>query len=156
MRTMALAKSRESKNGNPELQSLSTAEILAGILLFVGDKRFSEQAIYRLFAQLEERDAPLAGRFRVRGSPGRQSSEPLRQALSFFEMGKVLELAPPNPVDQYYRARRTQLQALRTNLQKRRVLPAHEALLKNLAEEFKGSLNASRVVPDKSQTSAKA
>jgi hypothetical protein len=137
MKATALAKTGKAKT-SPNVGKLSTAEILSGILLFVDDP-FPEQAVYRFFAELEANNKGLAGRFQVRGAPGNQSSEPLRQALSFLEMGKVLELPQPNPVDQYYRIRRSQIDSLRANLKGRGVLPRSEALLNQLAKVFRQS-----------------
>lgn len=138
MKATALAKTGKAKRAT-DIGNLSTAEILSGILMLV-DAPFPEQAIYRFFAELENKNNQLAGRFKVRGAPGNQSSVPLRQALSFMEMGKVLELPQPNPVTQYYRARPSQVDTLRTNLTRRGVLPRNEALLAKLAEDFRQTL----------------
>src|SRR5690348_13824774 len=99
---MVLSKSRKSQV-EPKIGELSTSEILSGILLFAHEDgiRFSEQDVYRFFEQLERKHPVLEGRFRVRGAPPHQSSPPLRQALSFFAMGKILEVPQPNPVVQY-------------------------------------------------------
>jgi len=130
----------QQASADPRLAELSTSELLEGILLFLGDEGFSEQDVYRFFSTLETENEALAGRFRVKGVPPHQSSEPLRKTLSFFAMGKILEMPQPNPVVQYYRARSSQLQSLRKNLCVRQVLPAQKTLLQSLADEFHRSL----------------
>ncbi len=152
---MAFSKSRKSKAFSKSRKSsvesrigkLSTSEILSGVLLFADDLgiRFSEQDVYRFFRNLERKHPALEGRFRVRGTPPHQSSPPLRQALSFFAMGKILEVPQPNPVVQYFHARSSQLGSLQRNLEARRVLPSQAPLLQDLAQEFRQSL-ASRSV----------
>src|ERR1700687_5648929 len=128
----------KNKRGN-EVSALSAAEILSAILLF-GGVPFPEQAIYRFFSKLESSVPELAGRFRVMGPLGHQRSEPVRQALSFLEMGKLVVVPSPNPVDQFYRPRSSQLSSLRATLEHRGVLPKYEPLLKELAQSFKESL----------------
>ncbi len=147
---MAFTKSRKSKpfsksrksGAESRIGKLSTSEILSGVLLFADKSgiRFSEQDVYRFFRELERKHPALEGRFRVRGIPPYQSSPPLRQALSFFAMGKILEVPQPNPVVQYFHARSSQLESLRRNLEARRVLPSETALLQSLAGQFRQSL----------------
>ena len=154
MATMALAKGYKSKR-REEIGKLATSEILAGILVADHGRRipFSEQDVYRFFAKLEAEHPSLAGRFRVRGVFPRLTSEPLRQALSFFEMAKILEIPMPNPVVQYFHARPSQLDSLRGDLRERGVLPAHESLLQRLGEEFFSS-HVPRRGPGQPSTSA--
>lgn len=123
-----------------ELAKLTTTEMLTGMLLFLGERRFSEQDLYAFLNELAKCDATLADRFLILGSPQHRSSKPLRRTLSFLQMGKILDIAPPNPVDQYYSPRASQMGSVQQDLRARGVLPDHEATLKRLADEFKNSL----------------
>src|SRR3989344_4418813 len=110
------------------LSKLATSEILTGTFLYVGDNRFSEQNIYSFFKQLESESPELSGRFGVFGSGHNLQSYPLRQALSFLEIGKVLELPPPEPVIQFYKISVIGKDSIRKNLEERGVLPFYEPL----------------------------
>jgi hypothetical protein len=134
-------KEAKMKNGvGSALENLSTTEILMGILVDFGEshqgQKFPEQAVYKLFQSLEQKYHNLQGRYQVRKTHGRLQSEPLRSTLSFLEMGKILEVMLPNPVDQYYRPRQSQLDSLRKELKERQVLPNHEGTLHRLTESF--------------------
>ena len=96
--------------------------------------------MYKFFQQLEKKYPKLSGRYQVSKVHGRFDSQPLRAALSFLEMGKALEVGMPNPVDQYYRARETQIDSLKKELVNRRILPDHENVINELAKEFAESV----------------
>jgi hypothetical protein len=119
------------------LKKLTISEILGGLLLYGGKEKFPEQALYRFFQKVGDTDPELAERFQVSEGQGRLKSTPLRRALSFFEMGKILELPMPNPVDQYYRARQSQRESLKRDLTRRGIIPSNERLFEDLAEEFR-------------------
>jgi hypothetical protein len=129
------------------LIDLSTPEILAGILIYAKGQMFPEQQVYAFFKHLEERTPELSGRFDVSGAPGRFRSPALRRILSFFEMGKSLEALMPNPVDQYFRPRRSQVSALERNLARRGHLPGREAVFRALASEFEEYASESSADP---------
>jgi hypothetical protein len=69
-------------------------------------------------------------------------SDPVRRVINYLEMGKIVEVAMPNPVDQHFRPRKSQLESVRHELEQRGVLPANEEALKELASEFQKFVNA--------------
>ena len=130
------AETRLSTDETARLEDLSVYELVAGILLQLGARKFPEQALLQLFQGLQSAASAEKRHFGVKGSPGRLTSEPLQQALSFLEMYKILEVAPPNPVEQYYRLRPGMMTALRDDLTRRGVLPGREAPLTRLASRL--------------------
>lgn len=126
------------------LDELSSTELLAGFVLFTKAEKFPEQAVYSLCKGLEDTHPSLASRFRLKGSPGRLRSEPLKRILNFLEMGKILEVPQPNPVDQYYKPRKSQLDSLKNELESRGVLPRFEQIFTQLASKLAEPLPARR------------
>lgn len=124
-----------------KFDELSLGDLFNGIILFVGDHKFTEQQLYKFFYDLASEDPSLGTRFRFRGIPGNLKSEPIRRILTFREMGKLVEVAMPNPVDQTYRPRASQLDSLRKDMENTHVLLNYKALLKELADKFLASLN---------------
>jgi len=124
-------------NTLPNLDELSTTELISGLLIQLGAQKFSEQSLYRFLRKLESDFPTLADRLRILGPEERLRSDPVRRVLNYLEMGKVLEVAMPNPVDQFFRPRATQLESVRHQLVERGVLPAHEETFKELAGEFR-------------------
>jgi len=120
---------------------LSLGDLFNGILLFMGNRKFTEQQVYKFFYDLASDDSSLASRLRFKGAPENLQSEPLRRILCFREMGKLLEVAMPNPVMQPYHPRSSQLDSLRRDMENTHVLPKYETLLKELANKFLDSLN---------------
>lgn len=119
------------------LKQLSTTEILTGTMLFLKERtKFPEQAVYKLFREIGENDEELNRRFRVFGAEDDLRSQPLRQILDHMEIGKILDLPPPNPVQQFYSLRTIQKDAVAEDLKERSVLPDHEQELKALSERF--------------------
>jgi hypothetical protein len=119
-----------------DLKDLSSTEILTGILLFAGKQKFPEQALYEFFREVSSEDPELAKRFRVAGLGRGLRSEPLRRILDHLEMGKIIEVPLPNPVDQFYAVRASQADSLKKHLKDRGVLPTHEDKLKELGARF--------------------
>jgi hypothetical protein len=132
------------------LKELSSTEIMTGVLVFLRDKKFPEQALYELFKEIGS-DEDLGPRFRVIGPPGHLRSEPLRRILDHMEIGKILEVPLPNPVDQFYRLRLAQSKAVEEDLRDRGVLPDHEGELKHLAHRFSEIIDRTTQQP-KTQT----
>jgi hypothetical protein len=129
------------KNTASEFDELSLGDLLNGIILFITDQKFSEQQLYKFFYSLSREDTSLANRLRFKGIPGNLQSEPLRRILSFREMSKLLELPMPNPVDQVYRPRTSQIGSLKEDMNDTKVLPKFEPLFKKIAGKFLASLN---------------
>lgn len=123
------------------LDELSLVDLVNGIILFINNRKFNEQQFYSFFYNLASEDSALASRLRFKGIPGNLQSEPLRRILTFREMGKLLEAHMPNPVDQTYQPRTSQLESLRKDMRDMSVLPNYEPPLKELAEKFLASLN---------------
>lgn len=123
------------------LDELSATELINGILLFLEDRKFPEQALYEFFSDIGSSDPELRRRFRVTGPYRHRRSVPLRRILDFLEIGKTIELPLPNPVDQFYRLRPVQRDAVQDDLRRRGVLPDHESELKNLAKRFSGVID---------------
>jgi hypothetical protein len=129
------------------LDELSSTELLAGVVLYTGqntEQKFPEQAVYALFKALAEQNPALASRFRLKGSPGRWRSEPLKRILNFLEMGKILEVPQPNPVDQYYKPRKSQMDSLKNELEFRGVLPRFEPIFAELSSRLAEPVTACR------------
>jgi hypothetical protein len=118
-----------------DLHSLSSTEILSGILLFAQETKFPEQALYEFFREIGSEDRTLARRFRVAGDQWLRS-EPLRRILDHLEMGKIVETPLPNPVDQFYKVRKSQTESLKKDLGERGVLPTYEDQLRGLSDRF--------------------
>ena len=127
-----------------DLNELSTTELISGLLIHLGAQKFSEQSLYRFLRKLESDIPTLGDRLKILGPDERLRSDPVRRVLNYLEMGKILEVAMPNPVDQFFRARAAQLESVRHQLEQRGVLPAHEETLKELAAEFKRFLTDSK------------
>jgi hypothetical protein len=119
---------------------LSLGDLLNGLILYNPDQKFSEQQINMFFFDLSKQDPGLKKRLHFKGSMTSLYSESIRRILSFREMGKLLEIPPPNPVQQFYRPRKAQLESLKVDLERRCLLPTYETTLKEIAKEFKASL----------------
>lgn len=130
------------------LKGLSSTEIMTGVLVFLRDKKFPEQALYELFKEIGA-DEDLGPRFRVIGPPGHLRSEPLRRILDHMEIGKILEVPLPNPVDQFYRLRLAQSNAVEEDLRDRGVLPDHAGELRQLAQRFSEIIDRTTQQPKK-------
>lgn len=130
-----------TQTGSP-VDELSLSELVTGILFYTGARKFPEQALLGFFNELQRTHPSNARRFGVRGAPGNFRSEPLRRTLSFLEMYKILEIPPPNPVDQFYRVRPGMLDALQEELRSRDVLPKYGEALEKLAKEFLEKLSS--------------
>ncbi len=113
------------------LEELTTSQILYGVLMHMGGRTFSEQAVYRLFENIQRDQPHLAKRYRLFKSHGELASEPLRRILSILEMSQTVEI-----FEQYYRMRRSFVESIHTNLTQHGVLPRHEELLRRLADQF--------------------
>jgi hypothetical protein len=120
-----------------ELEKLSITDMINGILVYAGDYKFTERKLNEFFYSLGEKNEIIADRLCFKGARGQLYSEPLRRILSFLEMGKSVEISPPNPVDQYYRPRLSQLESIGKYMNSVGVLPMYEAQLKKLAHEFR-------------------
>jgi hypothetical protein len=132
----------EMENHNiSKFNELSLGDLFNGIILFIDDRKFTEQQLYKFFYDLASEDSSLGTRLRFKGITGNLKSEPLRRILTFREMGKLVEVAMPNPVDQAYCPRASQLDSLRKDMENTCVLPNYESLLKELANKFLASLN---------------
>lgn len=118
------------------VEDLSATELINGILLYLDDRKFPEQALYEFFSEIGSMDPEFGRRFRVTGPYRQRRSVPLRRILDFLEIGKTLEIPSPNPVDQFYRLRPVQRAAVTDDLRRREVLPSHEQNLKVLAKRF--------------------
>ncbi len=127
--------------GGEPLDDLSLFELVEGILLFLGPMKFPEQGLLQFFRDLQVRYPALRRRLGIVGEPGDYRSTSLRSTLSFMEMYKVLELPPPNPVDQYYRIRPGLVEAVRRDLRSSGALPKHHDFLNDLASEFRTTLS---------------
>ncbi|OGH69153.1 MAG: hypothetical protein A3I29_00035 [Candidatus Magasanikbacteria bacterium RIFCSPLOWO2_02_FULL_44_11] len=115
------------------LNDLSISEILAGLFLFHGDRKFPEQAVYRLVEHLDV----IAGRFELEHTGGGElASESIWRALSFFEMCGILEVEIPQPGEQFFRPRKEQLDSIKAMLHEEDILPRYEQVLKKLTETF--------------------
>lgn len=123
------------------INELSLVNLVNGIILFIENHKFSEQQLYKFFYDLASENKPLASRLCFKGSPGELRSEPLRRIITFREMGKLLEVHMPNPVEQAYHPRTSQLESLRQDMQEMDILPHYESELKELATEFVKSLH---------------
>lgn len=123
------------------LDQVAIGDIVNGILLFMGNLKFSDQQLYRFFKRLSVEDPSLDQRLDIKSFQGRLHSDALRRILSFREMGKIIELSMPNPVDQFYRPRTSQMEFVRKDLIANEVLPGHEDSLRRLAEEFTSTLH---------------
>jgi len=121
----------------PALGELSTTELISGLLVQLGAQKFSEQSLYGFLRNLEAEAPDFGDRLRILGPVGDLRSDPIRRVLRYLEMGKILEVAMPNPVDQHFRPRAKQLESVRRQLTQRGVLPTHEETFKELASEFK-------------------
>jgi hypothetical protein len=126
------------------IDNLSSTELVSGLLVNVKANKFSDQMLYRFLRKLESDMPALRERFRIEGSDDRLRSEPIQKILDFLEMGKILEVAMPNPVHQFYRPRPMQLPALRRQLEARGVLPTHEDAFIELASEFDALISESQ------------
>jgi hypothetical protein len=122
------------------LEQLSTYEVLAGLLVSAGRCEFAEQQLLRFFHRLQSGNPAAAARFRVTGTSGRYESPPIRRALIIFKVGKLIELPPPNPVDQFYRPRESLFSAIRKDLADRGILPRYADPLQQLAKSFLKSI----------------
>ncbi|MBI4663624.1 MAG: hypothetical protein HY735_32890 [Verrucomicrobia bacterium] len=120
----------------PNIEGLTSTELISGLLLYIGSRKFSEQSLYRFLRTLETESPSLRERLRIAGPDDRLRSEPVRRIINYLEMGKILEVAMPNPVDQFFRPRSSQLESVRRQLTQRGVLPIHEEVFKELASGF--------------------
>ncbi len=125
------------KNCLSDVKKLAPSDLLDGTLLALGADDFSEQAIYALFKEIETEQPSVAGWFEVTGSEGDLRSEPLRGLLNFMESGKILQISPPNPVDQFYHVRKEQKQTILKDLKDHGVLPRYQGLFKELAKRLR-------------------
>lgn len=119
----------------------TTQELLGGVLLHF-DKKFPEQAVYRFFLELERQYPGLKGRYGIAKSEGRLRSKSIRRALDFFEMGKIVRIDMPNPVDQYYSFRTMFKESLTKNLEERGILPKYQDDFKRLSDLFASQVEA--------------
>lgn len=126
----------ESAGDLSSITELSLYELVGGILLYLGSRKLPEQALLRLFREIQEAYPTNARRFSVTGAPGHLVSKPLRRTLSFLEIYKALEVFPPNHVDQFYRLRPGMKEPLRGDLIRRSVLPRYESELTRLASRL--------------------
>lgn len=122
-----------------EIAQVPITDLMLGIIISLRNQSIGEQQIYRLFKELSDEAPDLADRVCVYGPPGGLYSEPLSQTLSFLKMGKLLELPQPNPVDQFYRVRVSQIPQIQKNLEQDDVLPKHQKLLESLAERLRST-----------------
>lgn len=145
----------EAQPQHATLENLSSVEILTGVLVYAGELKFPEQALYKLFGEISEHDPNLSRRFRVVGNGiGQLRSEPLRRILDHLEMGKIIEVPQPNPVDQFYTLRNSQSRAVAQDLKERGVIPAYETPLRALSERFAAiAQEATRATNDKEEAS---
>jgi hypothetical protein len=127
----------EAQPEHTALENLSSVEILTGLLVYARELKFPEQALYKLFREISQHEPNLSRRFRVVGNGiGQLRSEPLRRILDHLEMGKIIEVPQPNPVDQFYTLRNSQSKAVEEDLKERGVIPAYEKPLRALSERF--------------------
>src|SRR6266513_777779 len=129
-------------NTQSNLEELSTTELISGLLIYLGPQKFSEQSLYRFLRKLASDVPSLRERLKILGPDDRLWSEPVRRVINYLEMGKILEVAMPNPVDQFFRPRPGQLTSVRHQLEQRGVLPNREETFKELASEFQKFLTA--------------
>jgi hypothetical protein len=131
-------------NASLNVDDISTTDLISGLLLRFGPKKFSEQSLYRFLRNLASSSSLLNERLRIVGPDDHLASEPVRRIISFLEMGKILEVAMPNPVDQYFRPRASQLESLRSQLSEEGILEKHDNLFRELAAEFEASLKCAK------------
>ena len=112
-------------------RKLSISEIMLGIFLNIGDRRFTEQQLYRFLQAID-----CADRFRVRvRSVGGFYSESVRRALSFMEMGMVFE-----DWMETYKVRNSMRPSIKKELAECGILPKYNAFFQELARLFAASL----------------
>ena len=119
------------------VDKLAPSDLLDGTLLCLGKEDFSEQAVYALFKEIENQQPAMEGWFEVTGTEGDLRSEPIRGLLNFMESGKLVQIAPPNPVDQFYQVRQEQRETIRKELTANGVLPRHQAVFTALAKRLR-------------------
>lgn len=109
------------------IEELSITEILAGFLMNLGDYNFNEQTLCNFFA-LTDDHARYGIKKRANGD---LYSEPIRDSLTFFEMGQLFEKWG----DVYLAHKQTPVSILK-ELTERGVLPKYESFFKKLTNQF--------------------
>lgn len=115
------------------LREVPSSALVSGLLVYLPRRSFSEQQLFKFFYDLQGENPQLADEFDVvRHAEGFQS-KPLRRILDFLEIGKMVEVGLPNPVDQHYKIRDAHREYRRRTLEGWGILPVHKDALAALA-----------------------
>ena len=116
------------------VNALTISEIVSGIMLNIGNTRFTEQALHVFFKAMD-----FNNRFEIKQGYSGLYSKPLRTTLTFMTMGHSLE-----DYTYYFKVRDSMRASIRQDLIERGVLPKYEEFFKNLANQFILSLQPTK------------